>query len=73
GKEATRLLNDAAAKHGLASIDLFAMCETEHAADNSLIFGEMYKADNARIMVSPAGIKMIAREIKKVMGVVPKP
>ena len=68
-KELAEMTRAAAAKFGVPVIDLFALCEQEHAADPSKVFWGLYEADPKSLSMYPDGKALYGREMKRVLGI----
>ncbi len=68
-KELADMIKVAAAKHAVPVIDLFSLCEQEHAKDPSKTFFGPYGADPKQYVLGPDGKVMMKREIKRVLGI----
>lgn len=67
-KLAAEMIQLAAAKYGLAVIDLFSICEQEYAKDKSLFFGGNNAKHKLLKSIGEDGRQLVIREIKKSLG-----
>ena len=71
-KEIAEMTRAAAAKYGVAVIDLFAMCEQEHAADPSKVYWGVNEADPKTLTMRPDGKDLYRRAMQSVLGIAPE-
>lgn len=67
-REAAELIKQSAAKHGVAVIDVFSMCEQAYQQDQSKVFYGLYEADPKQLILADDGRALLFKEMKRALG-----